>query len=332
MRQLYEYHPALAYRFIPGLAARVQHEAGGYLVKTNAQGFRSERDFERARPVGVRRVLLFGDSYTAGDGVSNPKRYGDLLEQQIEQLEIYNFGLPGTGTDQHYLAWREFGQAIEHNALMIAVWVENIRRVASRYRFALNEKGEEVCYAKPYFELVDGRLELRQVPPAREPLPTLQMAADQRQHIDRGGRLFLLRTMVRRLGLKSLAQRVTRYQPLPEYANSNNPHWRLMRAILVQWLSEAKKPALLVPIPLYQHVEGTADPRDYQARFREVASEAGCMLHDPLPDLLRYSAEERRAFRFQTDVHLTPAGHAALANSIRPALEALVSQARGKDA
>ena len=127
MRQLYEYHPTLAYRFIPGLQARVPHESGGYLVRANAQGFRCEHDFQPARSPSVRRVLLFGNSYTAGDGVSNPKRYGDLLEKAIPRLEVYNFGLPGTGTDQHYLACAELGQSIEHDALIIAVWVENIR-------------------------------------------------------------------------------------------------------------------------------------------------------------------------------------------------------------
>ena len=68
-RQLFEYEPTFAYRFIPGLKARVDHEGGGYLLRTNAQGFRCNHDFDAPKSDGIYRVLLFGDSYTAGDGV-----------------------------------------------------------------------------------------------------------------------------------------------------------------------------------------------------------------------------------------------------------------------
>ena len=91
-----EYHPVVGLRFIPGLRIRVDHEGGGYLVRTNAAGFRSEREFEPARTDGRTRILLFGDSFTAGDGVSNVHRFGDVLETLVPDVEVYNFGLPGT--------------------------------------------------------------------------------------------------------------------------------------------------------------------------------------------------------------------------------------------
>ena len=34
-RQLFQYHPTVGYHFVPGLKARVEHEAGGYLMRTN---------------------------------------------------------------------------------------------------------------------------------------------------------------------------------------------------------------------------------------------------------------------------------------------------------
>ena len=45
MRQLYEYHPVVGYRYIPGLKARIPHEGGGYLMQVNEQGFRADRPF-----------------------------------------------------------------------------------------------------------------------------------------------------------------------------------------------------------------------------------------------------------------------------------------------
>src|SRR5687768_10383686 len=99
-RQLFVPDDAIGYRFVPGLRTRVEHEGGGYLVRTNQAGFRSEREFVPAKQPGTSRILLFGDSFTAGDGVSNPKRYGDQLELIVPDVEVFNFGLSGSGTDQ----------------------------------------------------------------------------------------------------------------------------------------------------------------------------------------------------------------------------------------
>ena len=101
----------------------MDHESGGYLVRVNDQGFRSEHEFVREKTPGTRRVLLFGDSFTAGDGVRNRDRYGDVLEELIPGLEVYNFGLPGSGTDQQYLIFREWADRFEHDLVIVAVLV-----------------------------------------------------------------------------------------------------------------------------------------------------------------------------------------------------------------
>jgi carbamoyltransferase len=324
-RQILEYHETIGYRFIPNIRARLLHESGGYLVRANGSGFRCNHEFIREKRLGCRRVLLFGDSFSAGDGVSNEKRYGDLLQTLIPNLQVFNFALPATGTDQQYLAYREFAAGIEHDALLISVLVENVRRVVSRYRVYSDDKGQAVVYAKPYFELENGALELRNVPPARDPILVGQMEEDERDFIDRGGRFQGLRKVVSALGLREITQRLSGYQPLPEYDRADSPAWLLMQAILQEWIRGHSKPVIVMPIPLYQYVEQTANPTAYQQRFRELAAATGAALHDPLPDLLRYPAEQRRRFRFAKDIHPTPEGHAALAASLAPVLESVLA-------
>lgn len=317
-RQLFEYHATTGYRFIPGLRARVPHESGGYLVRVNESGFRCDHPFQIEKPAGKRRILLFGDSFTAGDGVSNGQRFGDQLEGLIPNLQVFNFGLPGTGTDQHYLAYREFGQALNHDLLVIAVQVENVRRVGQRYRPFENENGEVRYFAKPYFEVVDGRLEARHVPPDPKPHLPEEIPAEFRE--DTGGRFGALRKLVNTIGMKELAQKVTRFQPVPEYDDPANPSWLLMKRVLEEWISDHGKPVLLMPLPLYHHIEETSSAENYQQRFQEIVGSTGCLFHDPLPDLLGYSPEERRRFRFAKDLHPTQAGHAALARSLAVAV------------
>jgi carbamoyltransferase len=325
-RQIFEYHPLIGYRFIPGIKARIPHGTGGYLIRTNNLGFRCDHDVLAQKPQGVRRVLLFGDSFTAGDRVSNGKRYSDLLEQRIPDLQVDNFGLPGTGTDQHYLAYDAYARKLEHDLLVISVLVENIRRVAARYRPYLNDRGETVLYAKPYYELEGGELVLRNVPVPRDPLRDDELDAEELARVDRGGRFEKLRGVIKQLGLREMVQRATQYQPVPAYNRADDPDWLVMRAILERWIRGHPRPVIVMPIPLYQHVEGTSDPSAYQARFAELQAATGCTLHDPLPDLQSHSPEERRGFRFGEDPHPTPAGHAALADSLARAIEAVAGR------
>lgn len=325
-RSVTQHHPMIGYTFIPGIKSRVilPHENVGYLIRVNEHGFRCDHEFQAERQQGKKRVLLFGDSFTAGDGVSNAQRYGDQLERLLPDLEVYNFGLPGTGTDQQYLAYREFAAGIEHDLLILGVTVENIGRVNSRFRPYINEEGETIIYAKPYFVLDQGVLSLRNVPVAREPLRREEMSGDEAAHVDWGLPFAGLRKLARRLGVRDLAQKVTRFQPVPDYSAPDNPKWLVMRAILEEWIGKSPVPVLLVPIPLFPFIEGSSDPTAYQARFRELAVASGCALYDPLPDLQNYPAAERRGFRFEKDVHLTPAGHAALAASLAPVVERMI--------
>jgi lysophospholipase L1-like esterase len=324
MRQLYEYHPVVGYRFIPHLKARIPHEGGGYLLQANESGFRSNRPFVPEATPDKRRVLLFGDSFTAGDGVANHQRYSDLLETMLPRLEVYNFGLSSTGTDQQYLAWREFAAPIAHDAVVLAVFVENIRRIVARFRPHRDAAGHERLYAKPYYTLAEGALELHQVPPPPEGRDAAQLTADERGAVDTGGRFPLLRGLVTALGAREAVQRMTHYQPLPDYDAPDTQGWQLMRAILRQWIGALRRPVVLMPLPLPQHLDQVCDAAPYQERFAELARETGSTLHDPLPELLAYGHSERRAFRWQTDIHFTPAGHLALARSLAPVLDRML--------
>jgi hypothetical protein len=323
-RQLFEYHPVIGYRFIPGLKARVEHEGGGYLVGVNQTGFRCDREFEERKTAADFRVLLFGDSYTAGDGVSNRDRYGDLLDRALSGIEVYNFGLSGTGTDQQYLIFRELAAGLEFDLVVIGVLVENIRRVVARYRPYESDSGEILLSPKPYY-LLDARgdLRLQQVPVPNEAVVPRDLPAADRSYVDSGGGHEWLRRLAGLLGpgVKDFLQRASHYQPLPAYDNPDDPDWKLLKAILRHWVQELKTPVVIMPIPLYQYIEETSSAANYQRRFDELRSLANVTVHDPLPDLLDYSPNERRAFRFARDCHLTPAGHRALFASLAPVVE-----------
>lgn len=345
-RSLFEYHPVLGYRFIPGLKTRVAHEGGGYLVQVNGSGFRCRHEVTPEKPPGTRRILLFGDSHTAGDGVSNGKRFGDLLETALPgKTQVLNFGMPGTGTDQQYLAWREFASGLDHDLLLLVVQVENIQRVAARFRYYSDERGQRVLYAKPYFELVDGRPALRQVPPPPAPLDAAAAAALEGNAVDRVARYPLLSSVVRTLtraewakkllvssGMKDRVQGAMGYQPVPHYASARNPAWLLLAALIREWIEAHAGPALVVPLPFYHYVAGLSDARPYQARFRELAATLDCAFFDPLPALQAAGKDAIRRMYFENDGHLTAEGHAAVAAALAPAVASALAGSRTESA
>lgn len=233
-----------------------------------------------------------------------------------------NFGLPGTGTDQQYLVFREFARDLEYDLLMICPLVENIRRVVSRYRLIISREFSRPGYlAKPYFEHVDGQLVLRHVPVPKGVFDKIDLPPEDLQYVDDAGPHAALRGLVDTYlrPFKSAIQACAAYQPVPEYDSPNNPVWLLMKMIFPQWVSEnGDHPVLICPIPLYHHVEGLAPAERYRERFQELSNLKGVTVYDPLPRFQAESPEDRRRYRFKKDAHLTPYGHRVLADALRP--------------
>jgi carbamoyltransferase len=325
-RSLIKYHPTVAFTLLPNVKTRVEWETGGYLVRTNSAGFRADREFVKEKTPGVFRALLFGDSQTEGDGTSNGERYSDFLEKIIPNLEVYNYGLPGTGTDQHYLVYQECAK-VDHDLVIVGMYVENIGRVAHRYFPYLDDAGNETIHAKPYYTLDENReLVLHHVPVRKEPIPRESFTPEESAHIYQGVRFAGIRNVVKKLGLRDLMQKVVKFQPLPDYDSPENSNWILLRAILEKWIQVSEVPVLLVLLPMWPYIEESSDPTNYQTRFQELARDAGCALHDPLADLWKYSAADRRAFRFAHDSHYTPSGHRAIAESIAPTIKSIMDR------
>src|ERR1035438_7199611 len=126
-RMLVRHDPDIGHIFVPNMRARIPGEAGGYMVRTNGMGFRSNIEFQEKR--GSRpRILMFGDSYTAGDDVCNEDRYSDQLGELLN-AEVQNYGISGSGTDQHLLTYQKFASSIEADLVMICVQIDSFHRI-----------------------------------------------------------------------------------------------------------------------------------------------------------------------------------------------------------
>jgi len=338
-QSLMKYHPRIGYTYMPHAKLRIPWGNGGYLVRANAAGFRSDREFDNARKPGTYRALLFGDSQSAGDGVNNSQRYSDLLEKLLPDFELNNYSLSGTGPDQQYLAYQE-QSAVERDLLIIPLYVENLRRVNSRFHKSRDSTGEAYIHAKPYYLIENGELVLYHVPVPKTvwtdetltpemiqhcyPPEAISQAAVSK-HLSGGVKAVLKKVLpegVRR-AVKTAAMHSEKFRPVPEFDEADNPGWLMLRAILEAWIKSSRTPVLVMPIPHYFFISSPKDAAGYQARFRELADATKCHMYDPLPDLLKLSAEDRGGLWSDSSGHPSVRGHEILANLLAPVIEGI---------
>src|SRR5688572_29727496 len=93
----------------------------GQLCRTNTLGFRSDFDYKRRRrPDTWARAILIGDSFAEGHQLANSTRFSDQTASAAPGLEILNFAVAGTGTDQQLCIYRRYTKRFEHDFLILA--------------------------------------------------------------------------------------------------------------------------------------------------------------------------------------------------------------------
>lgn len=295
-RQILEYHPLFGWWHIPDIYARVQLGQTHYNLTTNTIGMRSDRDYPKSCPTGRKRVVFLGDSYTAGDGVSNDQRFTDLLEQRFKNLDAMNFGLNGSGTDQQLLIYEELASKFKADAYVFCICVENIARNLYDCFPSYDWREQLVAYRpKPYFKLIDSKLEL-----FNSPVPQERRTAENLSdwHC-------------------SFPYVPGDDDPYAIYKDAESMHWQTMKAILQRFIAGVKgHPIFIVPMPMFNHYLGENEPI-YLPRFREI-EDASNSVHviDLLPSMQAAPLVHRRGFRFPDDPHYTAAAHSLVADAI----------------
>jgi len=131
------------------------------LTRLNAGGekWRIETDRTGQRVLDVpanpkRTILILGDSYAFGEGVSIEDRFDQRIREAFPDGRIINTGVMGFGTDQQYVAAKPYFPLLTDNDVVLVVFGRNDFFDVQRRRFVLR--------SKPYFEKVASGYELRQ--------------------------------------------------------------------------------------------------------------------------------------------------------------------------
>lgn len=333
-RMLMQYDQEVGHRFVPNLRARIPNEDGGYYVVTNSQGFRSDFEFPEKKS-GKPRILMYGDSYTAGDNVSNCDRYSDLLAE-LTGAEVFNFGVSGSGTDQHLLIHRKFGQQIDADLIVICVQVDSFNRIKAQSRPSIDRvTGRKVVVPKPYFTLAQSGLELNHVPVPRErPFADdssnsknsdelLEWAHDWYEKVP-GLKEIRNSSMFKDVGSRLITEfkKLRGHHPYPDIVSDDTPGWCLMEAILMQFIAEAKPlPVVIFPIPTQDFYVVGMEPI-YQPLFEKLEKKVdGLHVGDVSTPLVELPFATREKLTYEVGGHFTPLANRLVAETMHQFLE-----------
>ena len=111
-----EFDAELGWRLKPGQYRVKAPEAfSTYTVSINRFGIRNA-ELTPSRPVGTRRIVVLGDSFTFGQGVDDETLFTTQLERRLNgrnggRYEVINAGVPGYGTAQELILMRRLANA-----------------------------------------------------------------------------------------------------------------------------------------------------------------------------------------------------------------------------
>lgn len=105
------------------------------------------RDTEHTDTLGKKKVLVIGDSFTAGHGLKNVEdRYSNILASKLGTTKyvIYNLGISGSDTRDEYERFEKFG--VKPDVLVLQYFPNDIEKAAKSH-------GVEATGLQPYEDL-----------------------------------------------------------------------------------------------------------------------------------------------------------------------------------
>jgi hypothetical protein len=121
---MFEFDRTLGWRFIPNKTGSIVYrgEAHHY-IKINPSGFRDD-------PIpknndDVRKILVVGDSFVSNISVKHDDVFTEVMQKQMDNTSVINFGVNGYGQVQEYLLLEKFLDIVKPDFVIQLVYIRN---------------------------------------------------------------------------------------------------------------------------------------------------------------------------------------------------------------
>ena len=122
IKTIFQRDAEFGWSFYPGRESTISYaELGPHQMQTNSDGFRdSEFDFSKKNS-----ILVMGDSYVSNIGVANEEVFTEILEEELTDTEIMNFGVNGYGPLQSYRLLQNWLSKTTPDRVLFFIYLRN---------------------------------------------------------------------------------------------------------------------------------------------------------------------------------------------------------------
>lgn len=311
--------PDLGYGLLPGFQGKVATGEYDSRIHINEMGLRGAP--VRPREPGRKSVLVLGDSFTFGVGVSNPETFPALLETRLSAsgfpCRVHNAAVPGHGPVQYLRRYNQLRSVLRPDRVVVGMYIGN-----DIFDCVWKKEGTR-------FRVVDGWVVSGDV-----------YRLDRcKTWIRTHSHLYRLASRIQQkilLGNQSHEGRFNHLtdQLLSQGDWSQEPFlaeaWKTLRASLTDLrrrVAEDGAMLLVVLLPLEcqvsdslwaARVEGRLGRFGPQERLCSLLEEMGLACLDLVPAFLKHPGED---LFYARDGHWTPAGHRVVAEAVARAVQ-----------
>jgi lysophospholipase L1-like esterase len=325
---------------LPKPDTTVAYPRYGATFQTNSFGLRGP-ELSLAKPPGVRRIVVLGDSFAWGHGVGEGQAFPELLEQLLPNTQVVNLGVPGFNVRTEHRYFEQLGAGFDPDLVLLALSQNDIHDLDAFEQQQARNKAEQTGN--------QGRSPAgpEDPPELSNPLRSFKRFLDDHSYVyalcrqSINSHKVLARTAVR-LGLK---EELAGFDLLDDnlHASMIKPPPPVVRAyeqlerdlLRVDQCVRSRGARLIIAmIPSIQAVDRRElvlslaythyEPVDFDTdlphrRVRAFAAEHGIQVIDPLEQFRAASNRGRRLY-LTGDLHFNPAGHRLFAEVVSAAL------------
>ena len=122
--KMFDFDPYLGWRFVPNNRGSIVYggEARHY-IKINSLGFRDNPPPQDSNDE-TRKILVLGDSFVTNISVRDDDVFTEVMEQQLKNTSVLNFGVNGYGQTQELLLTKWLDK-VNPNLVVLVIYVRN---------------------------------------------------------------------------------------------------------------------------------------------------------------------------------------------------------------
>jgi hypothetical protein len=151
--EIYQFNPTLGKTLRKNLCISLPGwDNQSIIYRTNAQGWRDNKDFSIKKSPGVKRIIFLGDSFVEAGGVPFEKTLPKVVERSLDNrglsCECLNFAMSDIGQGEEYLIFQKYAKKYNPDIVILVLFPLN--DIVNNTLFYAGKNQAEGDWVRPY--------------------------------------------------------------------------------------------------------------------------------------------------------------------------------------